>query len=82
MEGLMESAPYGSPPVDPSLLRQIPLFSASVIFGEKTPEKGWGIGTPKRDTREETVHIDMSSPPLRRHSTPELLMRHLWTKKC
>ena len=44
-------------------MRHIPLFSASVMLGEKTPEKGSGIGTPKRDTREETVEIDMSSPP-------------------
>ena len=58
----MESAPYGPPRVDPSLLRHISLFSASVMLGEKTPEKGSGIGTPKRDAREETVEIDMSSP--------------------
>ena len=51
MEGPMESAPYGPPRVDPSLLRDIPLFSASVMLGEKTPEKGLAIGTPKRDTR-------------------------------
>ena len=63
MEGPMESAPYGPPRVDPSLLRHIPLFSASVMLGEKTPEKGSGIGTPKRDAREETVDIDISSPP-------------------
>ena len=63
MKGPMESAPYGPPQVDPSLLRHIPLFSASVMLGEKTPEKGSGIGTPKRDAREETVKIDMSSPP-------------------
>ena len=63
MEGPMESAPYGPPRVDPSLLRHIPLFSASVMLGEKTPEKGSGIGTPKRDAREETVEIAMSSPP-------------------
>ena len=62
MEGPMESAPYGPPRVDPSLLRHIPLFSASVMLGEKTPEKGSGTGTPKRDTREENVEIDMSSP--------------------
>ena len=59
----MESAPYGPPRVDPSLLRHIPLFSASVMLGEKTPEKCLGIGTPKLDTREVTVKIDMSSPP-------------------
>ena len=59
----MESAPYGPPRVDPSPLRHIPLFSASPMLGEKTPEKGSGIGTPKRDAREETVEIDMSSPP-------------------
>ena len=63
MEGPMESAPCGPPRVDPSLLRHIPLFSASVIFGEKTPEKRLGVGTPERDTREATVEIDMSSPP-------------------
>ena len=40
MEGPMESAPYGPPRVDPSLLRHIPLFSASVMLGENTPEKG------------------------------------------
>ena len=63
MEGPMESAPYGTPRVDPSLLRHIPLFSASVMLGEQTPEKGSGIGTPKWDAREETVEINMSSPP-------------------
>ena len=63
MDGPMESAPYGPPRVDPSLLRHIQLFSASVMLGEKTPEKGSGIGTPKRDAPEETVEIDMSSPP-------------------
>ena len=63
MEGAMESAPYGPPRVDPSLLRHIPLFSASVMLGEKTPEKGSGTGTPKRDARKETVEIDMKSPP-------------------
>ena len=63
MEGLMESAPYGPPRVDPSLLRRIPLFSASVMLGEKMPGKGSGIGTPKRDAREKTLEIDMSSPP-------------------
>ena len=62
MEGPMESAPYGPPRVDPSLLRHIPLFTASVMLGEKTPEKGPGTGTPKRDAREETIEIDMSSP--------------------
>ena len=64
MEGPMESAPYGPPRVDPSLLllilRHIPLFSATVMLGEKTPEKGLGIVTPKRDTREETVEIDVN----------------------
>ena len=59
----MESAPYGPPRVDPSLLRHIPLFSASVMFGEKTLVKGSGIGTPKRDTWERTVEINMNSPP-------------------
>ena len=63
MEGRMESAPYGPPQVDPSLLRHISLFSASVMLGEKTPEKGLEIGTPKRDSSEETVEIDMSSSP-------------------
>ena len=63
MEGSMESAPYGPPLFDPSLLRHIPLFPASVMLGEKTPEKGSGIGTPMCDTREGTVEIDMSSPP-------------------
>ena len=63
MERPMGSAPYGPPRVDPPLFRHIPLFSASVMLGEKTPEKGSGIGTPKRDAREETVEIDMRSPP-------------------
>ena len=40
MKGPMESAPYGPPRVESSLLRHIPLFSASVMLGEKTPEKG------------------------------------------
>ena len=47
----------------PSLFRHIPLFSASVMLGEKTLEKGLGIGTPNRDTREVTVEIDISSSP-------------------
>ena len=64
MEGPMESARYGPPRVDPSSLRHIPLFFASVMLGQKTPEKGLRFDTPKRDTREETVEIDMSSPPL------------------
>ena len=59
----MESVPYGPPRVDPSLLRHIPLFSASVMLGENTPEKGSGIGTPNQDAREGTVEMDMSSPP-------------------
>ena len=63
MEGPMESAPYGPPRDAPSLLRHIPILSAGVMLGEKTPEKGSGIGTPKRDTHEGTVEIDMSSPP-------------------
>ena len=46
MEGPMESAPYGPPQVDPSLLRHIPLFSASVMLGEKTPEKARGLVRP------------------------------------
>ena len=33
------------------------------MLGEKTPEKGSGLGTPNRDAREETVEIDMSVPP-------------------
>ena len=63
MEGPMESAPCWPPRGETSLLRHIPLFLASVMLGEKTPEKGSGIGTPKRDAREETVEIDMGSPP-------------------
>ena len=63
MEGPMESAPYGLPRVDPSLLTHIAPFSASVMLGEKTPENGSEIGTPKHDAREDTVQIDMSSPP-------------------
>ena len=63
MEGPMESAPYGPPRVDPSFFRHIPLFSASVMFGEKTPEKGSRIGTPKRDSREGTVEMDMCGQP-------------------
>ena len=63
MEAPMESVPYGPPQVDLSRLRHIPTFCASVMLGEKTPEKGSGTGTPKRDAREETVEIDMSSPP-------------------
>ena len=63
MEGSMESVPYGPQRVDPSLMRHIPPFSASVMLGEKKPEKGSGIGTPKGDTCEKTVEIDMSSPP-------------------
>ena len=43
IEGPMESAPYGPPRVDPSILRHIPLCSASVMLAEKTPEKGSGI---------------------------------------
>ena len=45
------------------LLRHIPRFSASVMLGRKTPEKSSEIGTPKRDTREGTLEIDMSSSP-------------------
>ena len=59
----MESAPFGPPRVDLSLLRHIPLFSGSVRLGEKTPVKGSGTGRPKQRTCEETVEIDMSSPP-------------------
>ena len=64
MQVPMDSAPYGTPRVDPSLLRHIALFLASVMMGEKTLEKGLGIGTPNQDAREETVEIDMSSPPV------------------
>ena len=47
MEGLMESAPYGPPRVEPSLLRHIRPFSPSVMLGEKTPEKGTGASYPQ-----------------------------------
>ena len=50
MEGPMESAPYGPPRVDPSLLGHIPLFSASVMLGEKTPEEGQGLVRPSVTT--------------------------------
>ena len=40
MEGPMESAPYGLRRVDSSLLGHIALFWASVMLGEKMPEKG------------------------------------------
>ena len=63
IEGTLESAPPGPPRVDPPLLRNIPIFSASVMLGAKTPEKGSTIGTTKRDTCEQTVDIDMRSPP-------------------
>ena len=63
MEGPMEPAPYGPPRLDPSLLRHIPVISASVMLGEKTPEKGSGTGMPRRDNREGTVEIDMSGSP-------------------
>ena len=63
MEGPMESVPYGPRRGDPWLLRHIPPYLASVMLGEKTPEKGSGIGTPKPEAREETVEIDMSCPP-------------------
>ena len=59
----MELAPYGPRRVDPSLLRHILLFSASVMLGKTTLEKGSAIGTPNRDTRNETTEIDMSRPP-------------------
>ena len=62
-EGPTESAPYGQPRVDPLLLRDVSLLFASVMLGEKTPEKGWGTGTRKRDSHEKTVEIDMTSPP-------------------
>ena len=32
-------------------------------LGGKTPKKGSGIGTSQQDTHEETVEMDMSSPP-------------------
>ena len=57
----MRSGPYGPPRVDRSLLRHIPPFSACVMVGEKTPEKGSGMGTLKRDTRADMVQIDISS---------------------
>ena len=60
MEGPMQWAPYGLPLVVP-LLRHIPPFSATVMLGEKTQEKGSRIGTPKRDTREESAESDMIS---------------------
>ena len=60
LEGLMQWAPYGLPLVDP-LLRHIPLFSATVMFGEKTPEKALRIGTPERETWEETAESNMIS---------------------
>ena len=63
MEGPMESAPYGPSRVQPSLLRHIPLFSASVMLGDKTPKKGSGICMPKRDSREGMVKIEMSGQP-------------------
>ena len=63
MEDPMESAPYWPRRVDPSLLRHIPVFSASVMLGEGAPERGSWMGRFKRDAREETVEIDMSSPP-------------------
>ena len=63
MEGSITLAPYGPPRGDPSLFRHIRLYSASVMPREKKPEKGLGIGTPKRDTREETVENDTRSPP-------------------
>ena len=62
MEGPMESARYGPPWVEPSLLRNIPLFSASVMLGERTPEKGLGTSTPKQNKCEENVEIALSSP--------------------
>ena len=33
------------------------------MLGEKTPEKGSGVSTPKQNTCEETIEIDISSPP-------------------
>ena len=46
MEGPVELAPYGLPRTDPSLLRHIPLFSASVMLDGKMPEKGSGLVHP------------------------------------
>ena len=46
MEGPMELAPYGPPRVERWLLRHIPPFLASVMLGEKTPEKGSGLVRP------------------------------------
>ena len=63
MEGPDEMAPYGLPWVDPSLLRHITLFSASIILADKTPETGSRIGTAKRRIREEMVEMDISSAP-------------------
>ena len=40
MQGPMESGPYDPPRIDHSLMRHMLLFSASVMLGEKTPEKG------------------------------------------
>ena len=62
MEGPTEMPPYSLPWVDPSLLKHITLFSASVILADKTPETGSRIGTAKRHTREEMVEIDINSP--------------------
>ena len=81
MEGPMESAPYEPPRVDPSLLRHIPLFPASVMLREKTPEKGSGLVRPsgvpvRRPLRSTRVVLQP-----RRRSTPELPMRHVWRKK-
>ena len=63
MEGPMEWAPYGPQRADPSLMRHIPLFSASVMLGDKAPEKDSEIGTPKRNTLEETVEINIGRMP-------------------
>ena len=76
MEGPMESAPYRPPWVDPSLLKHIPLFTASVMLGQKMPEKARGlvrpsvipVRTPLRSTRA-TLHP-------RGRLMPEWLMRH------
>ena len=63
MERLTGSIWYGPPRVDPGVLPFIPEFWASVLLGDKTPERVSGIGTPKRSAQEDTVGMDMRSPP-------------------
>ena len=70
MEGPVESAPYGPRQVDPSLLRHILPFSQILMLGEKTPEKCSRTCTPKQVTREETLEMDMTSPPAAATSDP------------